>query len=58
MRFVSNMKLALRRRQKQEMVELCDDIQLAEENGYDLSEEEEILFERILNILDTMNLNV
>jgi hypothetical protein len=52
------MKLALRRRQKQEMVELCDDIQLAEENGYDLSEEEEILFERILNILDTMNLNV
>jgi hypothetical protein len=49
------MKLALRRRQKDEMNELCEDIQTAEENGYDLTEEEEVLLDRMLNILDTMD---
>lgn len=54
MRFVKDLKFALRRRNKTEMLTLSEEIGEAEENGYELSDEEEILLERMFAILETM----
>ena len=54
MRFMEEMKLALRRRNKNEMVKLCEEIEDAQEDGYELYEEEEILWDRITDVLERM----
>ncbi len=54
MRFVEDIKLALRRRNKDEVKTLCEEIEAAEENDYELSEEEEILFDRLMTVLERL----
>lgn len=54
MRFVEEMKLALRRRNKNEMTKLCEEIEEAQDDGYEPCEEEEVLWDRITDVLERM----